>query len=226
MNNILVSIVMSIYNVKFDHYSESLKSILNQSYSSFEFIIVLDGDYASEEYINSLCDERIKLLKNKSNKGLAYSLNKAIAYSKGSYIFRMDADDISFPNRIEVQLKYLLSGKKLVSSGVNIIDNSGKTIGRSKVYPFHNFIRNVLMYCFHLNPVIHPTVAGNREIFIKNIYNENLRYAQDVELWFRISKQFKFFFTKEILLYYRAGNIDKEKDLYQKDILKRIKRGI
>ena len=95
--NILISVVMSVYNG--DKYlSDSIESILNQTYENFEFIIINDGsEDSSIDIINKYMnyDKRIVLI-NRKNRGLAYSLNEGIAKSKGEYIARMDADDWSY----------------------------------------------------------------------------------------------------------------------------------
>src|SRR3990167_10971452 len=102
-----ISVIMSVYN-GMPFLKEAVASILKQTYRNFEFIIVDDGSRdKSWEYLKSLKDTRIKLLKNGRNLGLAASLNKALKKAKGDFIARMDADDVSFPQRLETQIKFL-----------------------------------------------------------------------------------------------------------------------
>lgn len=206
-SEIEISIVMAVYLTPRKFIYEAINSILTQSVINFEFIIVIDGDLELTNYLKCIKDNRIKILVNKVNKGLSYSLNKAIAYSKGKYIFRMDADDLSVYNRLDMQLVLLKKGKKLLSTRSILIDYSGEYKGESKKYPFHHYIRYFQTYFLHLNPVIHPSVAGIREIFVENPYDEKVKYGQDKELWFRISKQYKFYFMKDALIYYRIKNL-------------------
>lgn len=102
---------MSTYNEENMLIRQAVESILNQTYSEFEFIIVLDNPKNIEianliqEYASR--DKRIVILKNEKNLGLVKSLNKALEISKGEYIMRMDADDISEKDRIEKEYKFL-----------------------------------------------------------------------------------------------------------------------
>ena len=103
---------MSVYNGE-KYLAEAIKSILNQTYKNFEFIIVNDGSKDnSVEIIKNYMkkDNRIVLI-DRENKGLPYSLNEGISIAKGQYIARMDADDISLSNRFEKQIKYMEENK-------------------------------------------------------------------------------------------------------------------
>ncbi len=127
-----VSVIMSVYNG--DKYlREAIESILNQTFTDFEFIIVNDGSTDNSlEIIESYDDERIKTINNKKNIGLTKSLNKALKFAKGKYIARQDADDVSLPNRFEKQVEYLDSHPEvaLVGTSVYLIDENGKIIGK------------------------------------------------------------------------------------------------
>ncbi len=107
----MISVIMSTYNEENMLIRQAVESILNQTYSEFEFIIVLDNPKNIEianliqEYASR--DKRIVILKNEKNLGLVKSLNKALEISKGEYIMRMDADDISEKDRIEKEYKFL-----------------------------------------------------------------------------------------------------------------------
>lgn len=101
-----VSVVMSVYNGEL-FLKEAIDSILSQTYKKFEFIIIDDGSTdGSLNIINEYSDERIKILVNPKNEGLIFSLNKGIELALGTYIVRMDADDISLPQRIEEQVSF------------------------------------------------------------------------------------------------------------------------
>jgi glycosyltransferase involved in cell wall biosynthesis len=216
--NPTISVIMPVYKVSKRHFKVALRSILTQSFRDFELIIVFDG-VDQKSYINmSKSDRRIIIINNLKNEGISYSLNRAVSISTGEYIFRMDADDVSHKDRFAIQLKSLVAGNSIVSSGCFMIDNNDKIIGMSKIYPLHNLIRRIMMYCLRLNPVIHSSVAAKRNIFVNNPYNESLRYAQDYELWFRIRKDFKFLFLRERLIYYRESKGSSEIEDYRNKV--------
>ena len=99
-NNILVSIIMSEYNTDEMLLKESIRSMLEQTYKNFEFIIVDDkGRNNLKEIVKSFNDERIKVVENEKNEGLVYSLNRAIEEANGKYLVRMDTDDFSYNDR-------------------------------------------------------------------------------------------------------------------------------
>lgn len=98
----------------------AIDSILNQTYKDFEFIICDDGTY---EMVQGLTknDSRVTLIKNEENRGLAYSLNHCLSVAKGKYIARMDAGDISMPNRLEKQVKFLDEHLEYAMVGCNLL---------------------------------------------------------------------------------------------------------
>lgn len=116
-----VSVVMSIYNEQESWLKMSIDSILHQTYSNFEFIIVNDNPQRTLnrnliEHYQKL-DERIVYIENHVNIGLTKSLNLAIAVAKGDYIARMDADDYSFPTRLEKQITFLSKNCDIIAVG-------------------------------------------------------------------------------------------------------------
>lgn len=223
-NDPIVSVVMSVFNEDDGYLRESVESILNQSFYNLELVIVIDGssNKNNSDYIKSLNDHRVKCLFNIVNMGLSYSINKAISFSKGQYVFRMDSDDISMQNRIRLQLNELIKGSDVVSSRGILIDSNNLVRGLSGPFFYSNYIYRFLLYRTNrFNPAIHPSVAGKREIFINNPYNIDIKYGQDYELWKRLySKGIKIDFMKERLIFYRIKSINRDKDLYQQKIMK------
>ena len=106
-----ISVVMPAYNTPVDILREAVESILNQSFSEYEFIIVDDDSTKTEtiSYLNSLEDTRIRIIRNEANVGATKSLNIGFKAAKGQYIARMDSDDISLPNRLEKQFVFMES---------------------------------------------------------------------------------------------------------------------
>lgn len=197
-----ISVIMSVYNCE-KYLKQSVDSILNQSYKDFEFIIINDGSTdRSREILESYKDDRIRLFNNK-NKGLTKSLNEAIRYSNGKYIARMDADDISLPERFKKEINFLDSNRDIVMCGTwaDFIDENGKLLREFKRPVTDKEIKREII--FH-NPFIHPSVMMRKTVFNEiGFYDESFRYAQDYELWTRIVTKFKTANIPEKLLEYR-----------------------
>ena len=127
----VVSVIMPVFNGE-AHLKEAIESILTQTFDDFELIIVNDGSKdRSGEIIRSFTDKRIRYMENDQNRGLIYSLNRAIDTAVGRYIARMDADDVCFPDRLEVQKKWLERNPctSVVASFSETIDDSGHKTG-------------------------------------------------------------------------------------------------
>ncbi len=119
--NPTISVVMPVYNGA-KYLKEAIESVLNQSFKDFELILINDGSTdSSESIIKSFDEPRIVYLNNGGNLGLSKSFNKGIIAAKGTYIARMDADDVSLPNRFEIQLDYLDTHPNIGVIGTNII---------------------------------------------------------------------------------------------------------
>ena len=214
-----ISVVMAEYNTNLDQLEKSIKSIMTQTYRNFELIIIDDmTSETNKNYLNELKNQssKIKVLTNSSNLGLAASLNKALDYATGDYIFRMDTDDIALPHRFETQLKTLKKGHAITTARVSIIDENDKIVGETRSLPFYNTSKRILLYYFFNNGVIHPLIAAKKEVFDEFRYDESVKYGQDFELWLRMSNKFKIYFDNNILLKYRVSkNIDVDKVMLQ-----------
>lgn len=189
----MVSVIMSTYNETEEMLNKAVSSILNQTYKDLEFIIVIDNP-DNIAVVNRLAefekqDRRIHVLKNEKNMGLVFSLNKAIDYSSGEYIARMDADDYSYPERIEKELVFLISGGfDLVCSCLRFIDESGKTLNPLIPNFVHNFgIGNELPKKIITNGLYygHATWVGRASLF-KTLKYHDIRHAEDTDMILRI----------------------------------------
>lgn len=202
-----VSIIMSTYKEEEVFLRQSIESILNQTYKDFEYIIILDNpnnklhmkiinDYASK-------DKRIKFYINEQNMGLTASLNRGLSLAKGKYICRMDADDISINNRLELQKRHLENNDFDLIGGISqMIDESGKVIYSIKKVPTDlNKIKKSLKY----NQVIsHPTWFGKKEVFDKLEGYRNMPLCEDYDFTLRAVLQgYKISNIDEIVLKYR-----------------------
>lgn len=185
MNDKLISVIMSVRNAELT-LEDSIFSILNQSYRNIEFLIM---DDASEDKTFEILkkvsgqDKRVKIYRNEVNLGLTKSLNILIKKSKGSYLARQDADDVSLPNRLDRQLFYLINKRNEACTTRAFIKNSQKKIpGLSYYIPINLSIK-------FKNPFIHGTLMIKREVMYKlGLYNEFFYYSQDYYLFKKLIK--------------------------------------
>ena len=202
--NPVVSVVMSVYNAE-KYLDAAIRSILEQTYNNFEFIIINDGsnDRSLEiikKYKNE--DDRIVLI-SRENRGLISSLNEGIVKARGEYIVRMDADDISLPFRIEKQLQVMEHEKDIVVCGswINIFgENINEKVARYFEYDKQIKANLLVSCCF-----AHPSVMIRKDAFTNNniLYDERFKNAEDYYLWTQLAKVGKFYNIPEILLKYR-----------------------
>lgn len=204
--NYLVSVVMPVFNGE-SYVREAIQSVLNQTYTNFEFIIMNDGSTdTSEIIIRSFKDERIKLINNPVNLGLVKTLNLAISHCKGEFIARFDSDDICTQNRLEKQLKQFSKSSTLdvVGSTANIIDSCGEYKGLFKVPEEHTDIHLGMLFN---NQVIHPTVMIRRKSILKympNVYDDKDQHVEDYGLWVKMLSNHQFYNIQEPLIKYRV----------------------
>lgn len=184
-----VSVIMGVYNGA-NYLEESINSVINQTFKDFEFIICDDGSVDNslsiiENKVQS--DSRIKVLKNTSNKGLGYSLNKCIKVSRGKYLVRMDSDDISVENRIEKLVQSFEENPEyaVLGSGMILFDDHEEW-GETKPIEFPS--REQI---FKGPAVAHATTIMNRDVIEKvGLYNtgaDKFR-VEDYDLWCRLAE--------------------------------------
>jgi len=187
--NDLVSVVMSTYNGNESDLRQAVESILNQTYHNLEFIILLDNPQNKiiynilKEY--EVKDKRVKLIINETNLGLPLSLNKGIKNAKGNYIARMDADDISLPNRIECEIEFILNNNLDMTAALKIeIDENNNIIEAKKLMKMlPNDVAFLLPYgCF----LTHPSVIFKKSVIEELGGYRNISSAEDYDLWLRM----------------------------------------
>lgn len=182
-----VTVLMAVYNGA-AFLGEAVESILSQTFSDFEFLIINDGSTdSSRDIILSYKDARIRLIDNETNMGLIASLNLGIESAKGEYIARQDDDDVSLTSRLTVQVDYLDNHPEvgLVGSGVDFIDEKGAPAGKWRTPTTNSLIRWSLLFgtC-----VAHPTAVLRRSVLERSGgYDQNALYAEDHDLWCRLS---------------------------------------
>jgi glycosyltransferase involved in cell wall biosynthesis len=212
-----ISVVMSVYNGE-KYLKESIESILNQTYENFEFLIIDDGSTDnSKEILKSYesQDRRIKLFFREENRGLTKNLNFLINNSRGKYIARMDADDVSFKDRFEKQINFFSHNLEIDILGTFAIDiDEYGNIIRTRTVPIND--KEIKKMILKLSPLIHPTVMFKKNALEKiSFYNEKFLTSQDLDMWYRaMAIGLKFHNIDEPLLYYRYdSNYNKKRHL-------------
>lgn len=216
-----LSILMSAYNETENQITEAINSILEQEFKDFDFLIVNDNPNREDlkKILNNfkLKDERIKIINNSKNLGLAMSLNKAAAVSNASILARMDADDVSEPDRLKEQIKVLRSGNyDLIFSDFSYIDENSKYIARDTNYWPEE---QIYKYLPIKSIIHHPTVMMTANIFNKVGGYRDFPCSQDYDLWLRMLQSgCRFYMMNRKLLRYRIrkNNISSLKNYEQK----------
>lgn len=195
---------------------QAINSILNQTYQSFIYVIVIDGEI-NEDIYTYLCDvcrqnKKMILARNRSNSGLSVCMNFIVdwtlsEYSDSKYFFRMDADDISDLNRFEQQIAFLEQHPQIsiLGSGLIEINEQGEKVGERNLPHKHSEIVRILPKRCSIN---HPTVVIRLAVFEKGFrYRENLMNTQDYFFWADLAAAgFKFANLSDKLLNFRRVN--------------------
>lgn len=181
----MVSVLMTVFN-GMPYLKESVQSILNQSYTEFELVIVDDGSTdGSLEYLETIGDSRIKIIPG-GRIGRGRALNLGLKHCKGKYIAINDADDVSMPNRLELQVEYLNEHKEtgLLGSWKKIINSEADRI---QAMPTSD--SEIRRYFTIGQPIQHSTVMMRRDLVeMISGYDENLDFLLDRELFLRMAE--------------------------------------
>lgn len=223
MSNGLVSVLMSVHNNQEDVY-KSVESIINQTYTNFEFLIIDDASTDNTlKILNKVTDKRVKIYSNKKNLGLTKSLNYLIMQSKGQFIARQDADDVSLKTRLEKQLNFLGKNNIKVCTTRAFIKNSSKKIPGYSFYIPNNILIK------YKNPFIHGTLFIESDLINKiGNYDDRFYYAQDYELFTRLIKNKIVIKTLKEPLYVlnTINNISTNKQQQQQYFSNCVKKGL
>jgi glycosyltransferase involved in cell wall biosynthesis len=182
-----ISVVMPFYNAAV-FLDESIKSILEQSFTDFEFIIINDGstddsDFIIKKYLN---DNRIKYIKNSKNEGISHNLNLGIEMAKADIIARMDGDDVATPFRLVEQYNFLEANKdiSIVGSFAKVINEVGEQIREMKYATEPSEIKR---RCFYYGPFLHPTVMYRKDaIKAVGMYKKEFFVCEDLDMFLRL----------------------------------------
>ncbi|KAA9302215.1 MULTISPECIES: glycosyltransferase [Aerococcus] len=205
-----ISVIMSEYNTSPEIFTKAIQSVLNQTFSDFELIIVNDGNPDFKKMITDFTDPRIKIIENTSNLGLPSSLNKAISQARGRYIARMDTDDISHPDRLQKQYEFIIQNPQysVVGTSINYLTEKNELI--PKIYR-GQITENDLMN--RIAPV-HPSVLMVKDDLeaIGCYDTKNVKRCEDFVLWAKfLLNGKKIYVMEDILLDYRVELKDYQK---------------
>lgn len=206
MNKELISVIMCIYKEPMEYIHSSIQSVLLQTYENIELIVIIDNKKREDvvSYIEKLKDERVQYYENEENEGLVISLNKALKVCRGSYIARMDADDISVLDRIQEQYTYCKDNNiDLLGGRVTVIDQKGKPVGRICPPETNKYIKE---YIRNGGTVPHPTWFVKSNVFKELQGYRNIEYAEDFDFLNRaIIGGYKVGCLKRNVLFYRQN---------------------
>lgn len=186
----MITVLMPLYNGA-SYVCQAVESILNQSYRNFEFLIIDDGSTdAGPDIVTAMRDERIVLLRNPSNVGVAATLNHGLDVARGRYIARMDADDISLPDRLERQVRFMDEHPDVGISGGWVRCFGGSELPCTCRVPGES--REVAAYSLFENPLWHMAVIMRRDVlnYYSLRYNPDFSRSEDYDLWIRAGRFF------------------------------------
>ncbi len=183
-----VSVLLPAYNCS-KFLSQAIESVLQQTFTHFEFIIINDGSTDdTEKVILSYSDPRIKYFKNDGNKGLIYTLNRGIDEAKGKYIARMDGDDICTPERFEKQVNWLEKNPhvSVLALTVTLIDEQNNVIGYWDDDKNNITTNSIKKFLSKNNCIAHPTVIFKTAIIKRFKFDTKQKLSEDYDLWLRL----------------------------------------
>lgn len=198
---------MSVYNAE-RYVSKAIESILLQTFKDFEFIIINDGsEDNSSEIIRSYDDDRIILIEQQ-NCGLISALNKGLEKSRSPLIARMDADDISLPDRLKVQFSWMSKIPEVGIAGLrcNYIDTNDNILTASSgILMEHQDILEGILHAHRGTSLIHPTVMMKKQVVLRaGGYNDRFPVCEDIDLWLRVSSFARLHVINETQYLYRC----------------------
>lgn len=219
----LLSVITSVYNETDSYIIESINSILNQTLSDFELIIVNDnpGRKGLDELMESFSDNRIRLYHNSENCGLAISMNRAAKYAKSDILVRMDADDVAELDRFEKQYKiYKTDNYDLIFSNFSRIDENSNIIDRAVNKKSSEGTELALKVALNPSIIHHPTVMMRKSLFDAVGGYRPYPCSQDGDLWLRMQENgCRFYYIGTPLLKYRVSSTS---TTYRKWFLQRL----
>jgi len=224
----LVSVVMPNYNTPEVFLRAAIESILEQTYQNIEFIIIDDASTEDDvQIIKSYADDRIILIQNENNKHVSYTLNRGLEIARGTYIARMDSDDVSLPKRIAKQVRFLQK-----HSDIDVLATQAEIIGdRKGVFATNLKDAKAMKIAIFFNcPIVNPSVLFRATFINDNAlrYRTDLEYkaAEDYEFWSRCVSLGQLYEYSQVLLKYRthAKQVSSKSSTTQIDSANRVRK--
>ncbi len=211
--------VLLPFRISDNYLSEAIESILNQSFINFELLLLDDGSTVdTHDTINKFNDSRIRYFREESNRGIVFQLNKGLKLAKGEFVARMDADDISHPDRLEKQLCFLENPK---NAKIDVLGTNAVKIGDEKgLLDFKNYHPKQISFLLNFYcPILHPTVMIRKSVFNNGLkYSEEFKYAEDFALWRMIDNGNNLAILPDYLLKYRIHKGQTNQDAQRLEI--------
>ena len=200
-----ISVLLAVYNGE-RYVGESIRSVLGQSYENFELVVVNDGSTdGSRDIVTSFDDRRIRII-DQENRGLTNALIRASSSATGSIIARQDADDVSAPERFARQLDLLSTSPEIVAVGTDReqVDESGRSVGRYGHPVENSWLRTIMAL---RNEFGHGSLMMRADVFREvGGYDPSIRFAQDFDLMWRMSRAGKVYNHPQVLYFSRKHN--------------------
>lgn len=202
----VISVLMPVYNAE-KFLTEAIESIINQEFSDFEYIII--NDFSNDRTADILKvfqkrDQRIRIINNQARLGIARSLNRGLALARGSYLARMDGDDISDATRFGKQKEFLDCHPEagIVGSWFRVIDADNRL--QWQVSPFCDH-KDLFSFSLATNQFCHGSIMGRKEVF-RNLqgYNAQFEPADDYDLWLRVMEKYRVYNLADYLYQLRT----------------------
>ncbi|HCU58914.1 MAG TPA: glycosyl transferase [Alphaproteobacteria bacterium] len=215
-----VSVIMPAYNVE-QYIKEAIDSILNQTFQDFEFIILNDGSTDNTaQIVRSFKDKRIKFIDNPYNQGFIASLNQCLDIAKGEYIAKMDSDDISLPERLEKQVKYLDNNPQ-----VGLVGTGYKAFGKKEfivIHPQKSTYLDLLQGCCTTIFMCRKSTLDKNNLRFRKEY----LYAEDYDFYARFIKSAPIHNIQEVLYLYRwhGNNVSIKQSKAQTETTRKIQQ--
>jgi FkbM family methyltransferase len=204
-----VSVLIPLYNRR-DYIEDCVRSVLNQDYNDFEIIVLDDcSSDGSGELVMGINDSRIRYYRNEQNRGISYTRNRLTSLSSGEYLAILDSDDLAEAGRIRIQVNYLDQNPEicLVAGCARLVNEKGDSLHRhwGKQYSAHELSARLPFE----NLILQSTVMGRKEFFKLYPYREELKTAEDYDVWLRGLHNHRYAVMGDIVSSYRihTGNI-------------------
>ena len=201
-NNLDVTVIISAASTEDVLFEEAINSVLSQSFRNLELVVVDDGlSDENRAFLAGVKDPRLIVLTNEKNIGQSKSVNKALKVARGTYIIRMDADDVMLPTRIADEVAYMEEHADVIVAGALAIRSNDRRI-IPRVYPDSDCFAIGLLFS---NDMVHPTMVIRREMALERSlwYDEDFLYAQDYKFWADALACGKVGFLEKPVLVYR-----------------------